>query len=707
MTAKCNLLRSLTGNGTFFMFSEYAENLTKSYVQENQYRVIPNRYAMMNLNYEGKTPQMVGEIFQNYYENACSVFRKQDSSILTAGKLANELLWKTLYKYGFITIGSKDNFTFINELHYIGNINLTPFEEIDGVGYNELWCYVDNNVKAMRYHTTYPENQSVNAEFVGSVDNYISGFDSTNYPTANADLNGKIVNEDTGMSYIDFNDTNTKGYYMEDVQTAAIIPYELTSMADGVITQSVDDSGDVQKEFRINTVIVFFDVYDSNSDILYKDIPMGIYFTGTPTDGTLTNEVIKVVADELIYNQGTSYGLRINTKFVCTPQTTDVNVLKINGLNGEEADRYCALLSSIADSQTLMETMVVNQTEFSQAMKNHLAMFANYRANVPYTRVVGGVTHWFVNGRDMGIANPSEKVNNLINVDDNNTVEFENVAGTKSWLKYNDFDDIVMDARTIELETQALTVVNPELNKQVMDIDRTGVMSVAGLNVYDANTNTYQEILSYIRSTIRHDEDINIKFLVDGENQGISITTGNWTRIDSIRRGGTPMLYDYLVGGDKIAVVKYAAGTNITPLIMNYEYVKNGDNSYFDFIGYSPLWIPSAETSMVDIIKRQLGLEEAPTLILQNRLLNLNYIYTPLFNYTEVDGGYLFISFNDLNSKVFGQTFPDDSDKYNNDKFEIPQGVQINYPELDNNLFTNLPQFEARRGCKGVYMQKN
>ena len=81
MAAKCNLLRGLTQNGTFFMFSEYAENLTKSYVQENQYRVIPSKYAMLNLNYGGKTAKSVGEIFQNYYENACSCFRKQNAGI--------------------------------------------------------------------------------------------------------------------------------------------------------------------------------------------------------------------------------------------------------------------------------------------------------------------------------------------------------------------------------------------------------------------------------------------------------------------------------------------------------------------------------------------------------------------------------------------------------------------------------------------------
>lgn len=706
MTAKCNLLRSLTKNGTFYMFSEYAENLTKSYVQENQYRVIPNKYAMLDLNYTDKTAQSVGEIFQNYYENACSVYRKSDSSLLSAGKLANELLWKTLYKYNFITIGTKDNYTYIPELHYIGEIKVTPFEEVDGVGYNELWCYVDNSVPAMRYHTTYPENQTVGAEFAGSVDNYISGFDSTTYPTANADLTGKVVNESTGVEYLDYNDSNSMGYTMEDAQELAIIPYILTSNTDGVTTHVVDDT--ITDEFNINTIIVFFDVYDSNSDILYKDIPMGVYFTGTPNDDTLTNEVVKVIADETIYNQGTSYGLRINTKFVCTPQTTSVSILNVNGYTDEMADKYCALLSSIEDSQTLMETMVTEQTGFNQAIKNHLALFANYRANVPYIRTVGGVSHWFVNGKDMGIANPSEKVNNLIDVDDNNNISLTDVSGEKVWLKYNDFSDIVMTADSIGLESKTLTVVNPSLNSMVFGIDSEGNTNIQGLNVYDAGSGTYQEILSYIRSVIRHDELINIKFLLDGESSEVTYETTDWTEITSIKHDGVAVIYDYLQGGDKISIVKYAGGTNITPLIMNYEYVKNGENSYYKFISYSPLWIPTSETSMNDIIKAQLGLDTAPTVIVQNRLLNLNYIYSPLTNYVEDGLGYIFISFNALNNTIFEtDQFPDDTDKYSSDGFDLSSSKQVNYPEGQLKVFTNLPTFEARRGSKGIYMQKN
>ena len=699
MAAKCNLLRGLTQNGTFFMFSEYAENLTKSYVQENQYRVIPSKYAMLNLNYGGKTAKSVGEIFQNYYENACSCFRKQNTGVLTHKELANELLWKTLYKYGFITTGSADNSTFINELHYVGDIRLTPFEEIDGVGYNELWCYIDNDVHATHYHTTYPSNQNQSVQFEG-VGDYISGYDSTTYPTANADLSGQI-----GETYID--DSGNGVYYMDDVQEKAIIPYIFSGMNnDGIATQSLNTSEEVQKEFTFNTVIVFFDVYDSNSDILYSNIPMGMYFTGVPAGSTLTNEIIKVVSDETLYNQGTSYGLRINTKFVCTPQTTGVNILKISGLTGEEADRYCALLSSIADSQQLMEKMVADQANFNQSIKNHLSLFANYRANVPYIRVIAGVRHWFVNGKDMGAVDNSEKINSVINIDSYNNIHFTNSKGTKEWMTYNDFDDIVISSKTCSIEAEALDVVNPQLNKQVVSTGADGSTNLFGLNVYNASTQQYDEIFSLIRSTIRHDETINIKFLINGDSPDITIDTDDWTKINRIEREGQRIIYNYLTAGDKITVVKWMGNRNLTPLLLNYEYVDNGANSYYEFISYTTLWIPGSTTTMENIIRTQLGLSTTPTKILQNKILNFNYVYAPRYNYTSES--HLFISFNDMNNTIFGgDNFPNDASKYDDTYFTLNPDIQIQYPESDNKIYTALPIFEARRGCKDIYIQKN
>lgn len=698
MAAKCNLLRGLTQNGTFFMFSEYAENLTKSYVQENQYRVIPSKYAMLNLNFGGKTAKTVGEIFQNYYENACSCFRKKDSTLLMHKELANELLWKTLEHYGFVTIGSSDNNTYLNELHYVGDIKLTPYEEIDGVGYNELWCYIDNAAHATRYHTTYPSNQNQSVQFEG-VDGYISGYDSTTYPTANADLSGQI-----GTDYID--DPEEGLYYMEDVQEKAIIPYIFSNTGnDGITIQSENTDEDVQKEFTFNTVVVFFDVYDSNSDTLYRNIPLGIYFTGIPKGSTLTNEVIKVVSDETLYNQGTSYGLRINTKFVCTPQTTGVNVLKISSLTGEEADRYCVLLSSIADSQQIMEKMVGNQAGFQQSLKNHLALFANYRANVPYIRIVAGVKHWFVNGKDMGAMDDNEKINNIINIDPYNNIHFSNARGSKEWLTYNDFDDVVVSAKTGSLETDSFNVVNPTLNKQVASIGIDGITNLYGLNVYNAATQNYDEIFSVIRSTIRHDETINIKFLINGDSPDIIIETDDWTKITRITRGGQIIIFNYLTPGDKITVVKWMGNRNLTPLLLNYEYVDNGVNSYYEFINYTTLWIPSNVTSMEGIIRTQLGLTTAPARILQNKILNFNYVYAPRYNYTTET--HLFISFNDLNNNVFGNNFPDDTDKYGTGSFVLDPNIQIRYPESDANVYTELPIFEARRGCKDIYIQKN
>ena len=701
MASKCNLLRGLTPNGTFYMFSEYASNLTKAYVQENQYRVSPSKFAALNLNLTGKTNKSVGEIFQNYYENACTVFRKSDSNILTMNNLANELLWKTLHKYGFITVARQDNNFYIKELNYIGSIDFIFNPTVEGVEYDELYCHIANQTKRIKYYSTYPTNQSAQVSYTGEQrwEDYISGYDSTTYPTANADLEGTITVGTT--KYIDEDDL----YRMDDYAEKAIIPYYLTREAEEV-TNRIDSD---EKEYNINTIIVFFDIVDTNNNIIYSNIPMGIYFTGQVSGSTLANEITKVVSDEDIYQQGTSYGLRINTKFVCTPQTTGVNVLNVSGLTPTGVDKYNQVLSSIAESQKIMEQMVVEQEIFDQDMKEHLALFANYKANVPYIRVINNQKHWFVNGKDLGLVDSGDVSSKLMSIDSNNNVEILNYTGETNWLKYIDISkSVVVSGDRFVVDVNEVSVSNPSLNTTVLNINpKTGTTSVYGLNVYDQSSKSYKEIISYINSKVRHDENTKVKFIIDGEGT-LTINTEDWTTINYIKNGTDSMYYDYLSTGDKITIVKYHSATelgeiHIPPILLNYEYVENGDQSYYTFASYTTLWKPKT-ISTQDLLKTQLGVDTVSNLILQGYVEDLYYIYTPLYIYTSDPN--LFYSFNNLNKRVFGDYFIEDSDKYVDTKFNIPATMDISFPELSVETYSTLPVFEAVRSVKGIYMQK-
>ena len=48
---KCNLLKPVDSlTGTFFMFSQYTQDLTKQYTQCDKWRCIPSKFAALHLN---------------------------------------------------------------------------------------------------------------------------------------------------------------------------------------------------------------------------------------------------------------------------------------------------------------------------------------------------------------------------------------------------------------------------------------------------------------------------------------------------------------------------------------------------------------------------------------------------------------------------------------------------------------------------------
>ena len=48
---KCNLLKRVDSlTGTFFMFSQYTQDLTKQYTQCDKWRCIPSKFAALHLN---------------------------------------------------------------------------------------------------------------------------------------------------------------------------------------------------------------------------------------------------------------------------------------------------------------------------------------------------------------------------------------------------------------------------------------------------------------------------------------------------------------------------------------------------------------------------------------------------------------------------------------------------------------------------------
>jgi hypothetical protein len=162
--------------------------------------------------------------------------------------------------------------------------------------------------------------------------------------------------------------------------------------------------------FKINLVVVLYDVLDSQN-ILHKDIPMGIYITGLFKNGTIQNQITKYVSNEDIYNSGTSYGLRICTRFVASGIEDNYIIKEVTCEDNNQAD-LSRVLSQLSISQNKMDEILDKAHISNQNYKDLLAIFKNSKTNVPYIKNINGVNYWFVNGKLLNRASYNEGEDN-------------------------------------------------------------------------------------------------------------------------------------------------------------------------------------------------------------------------------------------------------------------------------------------------------
>lgn len=373
--AVCNIFNQLKNStGTFLMFSQYVEDLTRCGAQSIYYKVSPSKFITANINYfdpengvEHNNDSIPREL-QNRFENGCAVCRKELKDFWTPNQSTN-LFWNALFDMNLLT---KDADGFINEINYVGDINLQSYNEHDGIGYSEIYCYIPNEAKEQKCYC--------------DVDN-----GNGDYLTSGETIEGYSENE-LGNDWEMIGDNLL--YYPNK-------SFEFPWSNDGVEFKVIESN-----EFNINTIILLYDILtktDEGFETLYKDVPMGIYFTGLIPNygGEMTNKITKYVSNDSIFGVGTSYGLRICSRFTVTPNQASVKVLDITTDN----DNYSAIsmvMAQMAKSQSKMDDVIEKIQSNTSAEKELLAIFKNSRTNVPYLKTVNGTSHWFVNGRRVG-----------------------------------------------------------------------------------------------------------------------------------------------------------------------------------------------------------------------------------------------------------------------------------------------------------------
>lgn len=420
--SQCNIFRPIKKNkSNFFLFSQFGDDLTKEYTQKDHYRIVPSQYICMDLNIakfadankdKGDVNNSFVELLQNYYENFMCFYRymltKTDDGYkfgniparaprdIAQGVLLNMLIDNNLVTY------NKTDAT-IPEIKFIGDINVYASDSNeDGVNFNEIFCVIPPEAKEHKYNIV-PSSVWVNGnaskvvykDINGTVPDYIWGWTDDNA-------------FDYGISY--------KPWTTEWPNTT----YELTKV-ESVPVES--------NEFDFNAVLVCYDIIDPHYDsagsnyIVASNVPMGLYITGsceTKDDKlTIVNKVTHYTNSENLYNNGTSYSLRIATRYLTTQNATEFQSTTVDV--EDFYPEYSSVMQSMSDAITEFKNTVDTNNKIYDAMTKHLGMFKNSTVNVPYTlKMADGNYYWFVNGKNTGrIAQYTADVSKILITYDN------------------------------------------------------------------------------------------------------------------------------------------------------------------------------------------------------------------------------------------------------------------------------------------------
>jgi hypothetical protein len=406
--AVCNLFNELTStSGNFLMFSQYVEDITRNFSDGDNFKIVPSKFIALNIEYSKINIPAIGnsadlntdipKYFQNYFENGCA-FGKDMFGKNWTSKHAKNLFWNSLFKGGFITtleqvqtveegieVVTEEDITepnavsnsvtnIVKEIKYCGDINMHSYNNHQGMGYGELYCYIPTDGNAKQYSVSINTNVSSTANTKAMLE----GFEA-------------YANKDQYKIPTSYN-TNFKTYSYDE-------NYNVNLTGTAISNQD--------SQYDINTIIVLYSVYQkSNTDGVdtwslisseYADIPMGIYFAGcVNTDKKLTNTITKHIATS--YDTGTSYGLRICTRFSATAQgklITDTNVTADNSGN----TNFCQLMTAMSENLERMYDVVKTNLNNSQDYKDLLSIIRNNRTNVPYVKKINNKDYWFVNGQ--------------------------------------------------------------------------------------------------------------------------------------------------------------------------------------------------------------------------------------------------------------------------------------------------------------------
>ena len=320
----CNIYKSQGNKPVFYTFSEYMNDLVVNINNDGMSIARPSRFLCIKL----KSIENINKFLQNYYEDACCTLR--DTNVENYRKYLLGGLIRGLKEKGFIDAADINNVA-------CEDIDLFGDGTIDGMKYDEILCYLNPSTSNNRsLNLDEADVRIINKSSTPGNPQYITGY-------------GRPADRIEGIDYV--SQLNNDKFPLCTIGNPNSNSANVTS-------------------FEFNAVIVLYDITlgkDDNNPI--ENIPLGIYIN--------PNTITKYVNNNDIYNQGTSYALRIAMRFA----TTYDGSIYIEDTNAYDETRDISSLVSVADrlSRTIdqMFEMTRKFNDYTNATRDMLTSIKN------------------------------------------------------------------------------------------------------------------------------------------------------------------------------------------------------------------------------------------------------------------------------------------------------------------------------------------
>jgi len=318
----CNIFKSLPGSeSVFYTFSEYTNDLPLA-KSTNDVQINPTGFICLDLDLDAAA---IKDELQNYFENLCCCERDDslDSTENDKRKYKNYLLGGLLKR-----LVSKEFISNYDNVMY-KKIDIFSDGTYDGMNYDEIVCYLEPN----------------------DTNNFSISFSTTDV------CEFKNINQ-----YL-------KGYQGNDTYKTAYIGTE--NFPKATITNS---TGTGESEVVFNTIIVLYELKIGN--IVYANIPLGVYINNI-SEGSIT----KYTKSSTIYDQGTSYALRICMRYANTIDGSKIVSAAEVSLDNSDT-QIVPLIESFNRSMIKMDNLVAKINEYSEKCNDVInAYISNYGNN--------------------------------------------------------------------------------------------------------------------------------------------------------------------------------------------------------------------------------------------------------------------------------------------------------------------------------------